>query len=111
MTESNELFFLSLNTTSPYSLIVVHENSRQNILIEDDDSKWVCCLISISCLVQLHYYFTQQISQCFIDLNELQVREGSFITTVPICILMTSGGPLQEDIYFTVGAKNGSAIG
>lgn len=64
----------------------------------------------MSCPTSLLFY-TANIPVFHIDLNELQVREGSFITTVPICILITSGGPLQEDIYFTVGAKSGLAIG
>ena len=64
----------------------------------------------MSCLTSL-LFCTANFPVFHIDLNELQVREGSFITTVSICILMTSGGPLQEDIYFTVGAQNGSAIG
>lgn len=44
-------------------------------------------------------------------LQEVEVCEGENSPLLPICLLLTSQGPLQGEVIFDIEVINGSAIG
>ena len=71
----------------------------------------VCKSHYISCIHNVHIIiYTERVSQFRLNEVSVTVREGAS-EFVLVCITMVSNGPLLEDVFFTISAENGSALG